>query len=98
VKILASLAAALIVAPVLAIAGSASAGEARIAWRDLDLSSAAGAAALDARIDAAARRMCRGGRIGDRAACHAAIRDEAVSLLPGAARVDYARGRVPLAA
>jgi UrcA family protein len=94
-KILASLAAAL----TLAAAGSASAGEVRIAWGDLDLSTAAGADAFDARIRAAARKMCRNvPMIGGRAACQAAVRDEAVTLLPGAAQVDYALSRVPLVA
>ena len=53
-------------------AGAASAREARVQWGDLDLSSAAGAAAFDARVAAAANRMCRGvkrpaSRINDRA-------------------------------
>jgi UrcA family protein len=94
-KTLASLAAVL----TLAAAGSASAGEVRIAWGDLDLSTPAGADAFDARIRAAARKMCRNvPMIGGRAACQAAVRDEAVTLLPGAAQVDYALSRVPLVA
>lgn len=94
-KTLASLAAVLIVAA----AGSASAGEARIRWGDLDLSTAAGAEAFDARIRDAARKICRGVPVtAGRAACHAAVRDEAVSLLPGAAQVDYALSRIPLVA
>lgn len=94
-KTLASLAAVL----TLAAAAPASAGEVRIAWGDLDLSSAAGADAFDARIRAAARKLCRSvPMIGGRAACHAGVRDEAVSLLPGAAQVDYSLSRVPLVA
>ena len=94
-KTLASLVAVL----TLATAGAASAQEARVAWGDLDLSTAAGADAFDARVRAAARKMCRGvPMIGGRAACHAAVRDEAVGLLPGAAQVDYALSRVPLVA
>ena len=94
-KTLASLAAVL----TLAAAGSASAGEVRIAWGDLDLSTPAGADAFDARVRAAARKMCRNvPMIGGRAACQAAVRDEAVTLLPGAAQVDYALSRVPLVA
>ena len=97
-KTLASLAAVLIVASA-AGAASAQTGGARIAWGDLDLSTAAGAEAFDARIRAAARKMCRGVPVtAGRAACHAAVRDEAVSLLPGAAQVDYALSRVPLVA
>ena len=95
-KTLASLAAVLIVA---ATAGTASAREARVAWGDLDLSTAAGADAFDARVRAAARKLCRNTpMIGGRAACLAAVRDEAVTLLPGAAQVDYALSRVPLVA
>jgi UrcA family protein len=92
-KTLASLVAVLIVAA----AGSASAQEARIRWGDLDLSTPAGADAFDQRVRAAARKLCRGpSTIGDRAACRQAVRDEAVTLLPGAAQVDYALSRVPL--
>ncbi len=96
-KTLASLAAVL----VLAAAGSASAQEARIAWSDLDLSSAAGAEAFDARVEAAARKLCRNARtpgrlVNDRAWCRAAVQAEAVRLLPGRAQVDYALSRLPL--
>lgn len=96
-KVLASLAAVL----TLAAAGSAAAGEARIRWNDLDLSTAAGADAFDARLDAAARRMCRearrpGSRIGDRAWCRSAFRSEAIRQLPGTAQVEYALSRLPL--
>lgn len=82
----------------LAAAGAAVAQEARIAWRDLDLSTAAGAAAFDARVAAASDRLCRdarrpGSRLEDGAYCRAAVRAEAVAALPGAARIDYARGR-----
>ncbi len=96
-KILASLAAVL----TLAAAGAASAQEARVRWGDLDLSTAAGADAFDARLDAAARRMCRdarrpGSRIGDQAFCLSAFRDEAIRQLPGTAQVEYALSRLPL--
>ena len=98
-KTLPSLAAVL----VLTAAGSASAQEARIAWSDLDLSSAAGARAFDGRVEAAARRLCRNARapgrlVNDRAWCRAAVQAEAVRLLPGRARVDYALSRLPLVA
>lgn len=96
-KALASLAAVL----ALAAAGSVSAQEARIAWGDLDLSSAAGADTFDARVEAAARTLCRGAkkpgsRISDRAFCRAAVQSEAVRLLPGRAQVEYALSRLPL--
>lgn len=97
-KILASLVAALTVG---LAAGAASAQEARISWGDLDLSSAAGADAFDARVEAAARKLCRNARapgtlINDRAWCRAAVRAEAVRLLPGRVQVDYALSRLPL--
>ncbi len=82
-------------------AGAASAQEARVQWGDLDLASPAGAAAFDARVTAAASRLCRGvkrpgSRINDRAFCRAAFRDEAVRQLPGAVQVDYALSRLPV--
>jgi UrcA family protein len=86
-------------------AGSASAQSydgpaARIPFGDLDLSTTAGAAALDARIDAAARTMCRRvirpvSRLNDRANCAAAVRAEAMAQLPNANRRDYAMARLP---
>lgn len=99
-KILASLVAALTVG---LAAGTASAQEARVRWGDLDLSSPAGADVFDARIAAAAGRMCRGvkrpgSRINDRAFCRAAFRDEAVRQLPGAVQLDYALSRLPIVA
>ena len=56
----------------------------RVQWGDLDLSSAAGADAFDARVAAAADRMCRGvkrpaSRISDRAFCRAAVRAAAAA-------------------
>ena len=97
-KTLASLVAALTVS---LAAGTVSAQEAHVRWGDLDLASAAGADAFDARVTAAASRMCRGvkrpgSRINDRAFCRAAFRDEAVRQLPGSAQVDYALSRLPV--
>ena len=97
-KTFASLVAALTVG---LAAGAASAQEARISWSDLDLSSAAGADAFDARIAAAARKLCRSARspgrlINDRAWCRAAVQAEAVRQLPGRVQVDYALSRVPV--
>ena len=99
-KTLASLVAALTVS---LAAGAASAQAARISWGDLDLSSAAGADAFDARVSAAADRLCRGvgrpgSRIIDRASCRAGVRSEALRQLPGAVQVDYAASRRPIAA
>lgn len=87
----------------LAAGGAASAQDARIVWGDLNLASASGADAFDARIDRAARKMCRGAvrpgsRIPDRTWCMEAVRREAVSGLPGVAQVDYALSRLPIVA
>ncbi|MDO9607179.1 MAG: UrcA family protein [Brevundimonas sp.] len=70
--------------------------DARIAFRDLDLSSAAGAAAFDGRIDRAAADLCRnftvpGSRIVRSEACRSAVRAEAMRQLPRSRQVDYAR-------
>lgn len=83
-----------------ALAGGASA-ETRIAWSDLDLSSPYGAAVFDVRVDAAARRACRGARapgsrISDRAFCTAAVREEAVRALPARTQADYVLARLPV--
>lgn len=83
-----------------ATAGAASA-ETRIAWSDLDLSSPTGAAAFDARVDAAARRACRKARapgrlVSDRDFCVAAVREEALRALPSHGRFDYALARLPM--
>ena len=85
------------------IASAASAQEARIAWGDLDLGSTVGVQAFDARVETAARQMCRdarrpNSRISDRSGCQAAVRAEAVRQLPRAARVDYAQARGQLTA
>lgn len=70
--------------------------DARIPFGDLDLSSAAGAAAFDARVDQAADRMCRnftvpGSRIVRSDDCRASVRAEALRQLPRASQVEYAR-------
>lgn len=93
-KVLASVTAAC----VLAAAGAVSAQDARIAYSDLDLSTVAGADAFDARVTAAARKMCRGARRpgslqSDRDFCRSAVQSEAMRGLPTAARADYASAR-----
>ena len=70
--------------------------DARIAFGDLDLSSAAGSAAFDGRIDQAAAGLCRnftvtGSRIANRQACRSAVRAEAMRQLPRSRQIDYAR-------
>jgi UrcA family protein len=96
-KAFASLAAVL----VLAAAGSAAAQEARIAFGDLDMSSAVGADAFDARVETAVRSLCRGARkpgsfISDHDFCRAAVKAEAVRRLPARIQVDYALSRLPV--
>lgn len=93
-KTLASLTAVL----VLAVAGSASASDARIVLRDLNLATVSGADAFDRRVETAARTLCRdshrtGTRISDRASCEAAVRREVLRQLPDSVRVDYAASR-----
>lgn len=80
--------------------GSASAQTARIPFGDLDLSTTAGAAAFDARIDTAAKAMCRNvtrpaSRLNDSANCAAAVRAEALAQLSNASQHDYAQARLP---
>ncbi|CAN5329344.1 hypothetical protein BH10PSE2_BH10PSE2_07350 [soil metagenome] len=86
----------------LALAGAASAQDARIAFGDLDMSSTAGAAAFDARVEAAARDLCRsvqttGSRIDHSESCRAAVRAEARSQLSPSARESYAVARAAMA-
>lgn len=97
-KVLASLTAVL----VLASAGAASAGQARVAFSDLNLATAAGAATLDQRIEVAARDLCRRAhrpvsRILDRESCKVAVRAEVLRQLPAAAQADYAASRAAVA-
>lgn len=84
-----------------AIAGAASAQTARIPYGDLNLSTAAGVAAFDARVTDAAQSMCKDAtrpisRLNDSSYCTAAVRAEAVSQLPAQARAQYAANRRPI--
>lgn len=74
-------------------AGAASAQDYRIAFGDLDLGSVAGADAFDARVNTAARRACRSGAPLSDYQCRVRFRAEAMRLLPGIRRDDYARAR-----
>jgi len=86
-------AAAFIAAAVVASAGSALAQDYRIAFGDLDLGSAQGAAQFDARVSDAARDACRRGAPIADSQCRGRFRAEAMRLLPPARRDDYARAR-----
>jgi UrcA family protein len=74
-------------------AGAASAQDYRIAFGDLDLASASGADAFDARVNRAARRACRTSAPLADHQCRGRFREEAMRLLPGVRRDDYARAR-----
>jgi UrcA family protein len=52
-----------------------------VSFRDLDLSTAHGAQALHARIEAAARDVCRGTELTDYDACRARAVDSAVKVV-----------------
>ncbi|PZQ43984.1 MAG: hypothetical protein DI570_28810 [Phenylobacterium zucineum] len=74
-------------------AGAASAQDYRIAFGDLDLASVSGADAFDARVNREARRACRASAPLVEHQCRARFRAEAMRLLPGVRREDYARAR-----
>ena len=84
--------AALAATAMLAVASAASAQEARVAYGDLDLSTAAGAQTLDQRINTVAAELCRNSRASDtrlnRRAnrCVSDTRDHIRSQLPREAR------------
>jgi len=80
-------------AALLLSAGAAAAQDQRIPFGDLDLGSIEGAAAFDARVNAAANRVCRLGAPMPDAQCRARFRVEAMRLLPTVRRDDYARAR-----
>lgn len=89
-KILLSLAAAAL----LHAAPAAAQDTARVPFGDLDLSTAAGADAFDARVSAVARDACQlsSPRLIDRV-CVRRITNDAVRGLPQARQQDYARAR-----
>lgn len=79
-----------------AVVAPATAQDARIRYGDLDLSTAAGAAAFDARVEEAGARLClemrRMGRLAvNQSHCLTIVRQEALRELPRARQTDYAR-------
>ena len=84
---------AFIAAAVVASAGSAIAQDYRIAFGDLDLATAEGAAQFDRRVTRAARSACNGIAPLAASSCFVRFRAEARSLLPTDRREDYARAR-----
>lgn len=97
------LVATVLAACALAGASAASAEPTRIPYGDLNLASTEGAAAFEARVDAAARQFCRVtprplSRLAERVNCEREFRDEAFSLLPSHAQARYAVSRLPVVA
>ncbi|MBJ7446303.1 MAG: UrcA family protein [Brevundimonas sp.] len=68
-------------------------GRVQVRIGDLDISTVAGAAALDRRIDRAARSACAGGLGLQVHRCRAMVRNDLMDALPVARRQDYARAR-----
>jgi UrcA family protein len=78
----------------LAASGASAQDTARIRYGDLDLSTAAGVAAFDARSEAAARDYCQRDRnVASYERCVRAFQRAVADRLPAAARADYARIR-----
>lgn len=74
-------------------AGAAGAQDYRIAFGDLDLESAHGAARFDQRVNQTARAACTTGALLADAQCVRRFRVEAFLQLPRVRRDDYARAR-----
>lgn len=95
--LIAALAAALsLTAPAAALAQDGRAQSASVNWDDLDVTTPAGAAELDTRINAAARRACRGVRatgtnMSQTAFCRSQIKQTVVGQMDEATRDAYAR-------
>lgn len=87
------LAATAALAAVVLSSGAASASEYRIAIGDLNFATPQGASTFDQRVRRAGLAACMGGSSLDQAHCRREFRIEAQSLLPLAAREDYARAR-----
>lgn len=88
-----ALAAATAVAVALTAAGAASAADLRIAYGDLDLSTAQGAQIFDRRVSRAARTACRGGSALEAGRCVIHLRAEIHALMPTAVQQAYALSR-----
>jgi len=84
---------ALSTAAVLVAAGSASAMNATVRYGDLDLTTPAGTARLDARIASTANAACAAYAGLQRRNCRSAIRKEAIDQLPTPRRTDYTLNR-----
>lgn len=77
----------------LVTSGAATAQDSRIRFGDLDLATPEGAARFDRRVDRAARSLCGGQSPLVTTACVTRFKAETQTLLPGARREEYARGR-----
>lgn len=82
--------------PAAALAQDAEAPRASVQWDDLDVTTAAGAAELDTRINTAARRACRGMRVtGSNMSqvgfCRSQIRESVLARMDEPTREAYKR-------
>jgi UrcA family protein len=91
-----TLAAATAVAVALTAAGAASARDVRVAYGDLDLSTAHGAQIFDRRVSRAVRSACQGGSPLEASRCVVSLRAELHSLMPASAQRAYALSRARL--
>ena len=83
-------------APAAALAQDARAQPTAVSWDDLDVTTAAGAAELDSRINTAARRACRGMRatgtnMSQVGFCRSQIRDSVLGRMDQPTREAYTR-------
>lgn len=100
VRFAAALAAAALAisAPAFASVQSEEASSGPVQWADIDITTPEGAAELDARINASARRACRGMRstgsnMSQTAFCRTAIRDSVLQRMDEPTREAYNRAR-----
>ena len=95
--VIAAVAAALsLTAPAAVFAQDGRAQSATVVWDDLDVTTPAGAAELNSRINTAARRACRGVRatgsnMSQTAFCRSQIKETVVGQMDEATREAYAR-------
>ena len=84
--------------PAMAVAQSEAATGGPVSWSDLDVATPEGAAELDARINASARRACRGMRstgsnMSQTAFCRSQIRESVLLRMDEPTREAYNRAR-----
>ena len=97
-RIAAAAAALCLTAPIAVSAQEVGEVTTSVAWNDLDVTTPAGAAQLDQRINTAARRACRGVRatgtnMSQTAFCRSQIRDSVMARMDEPTREGYAQAR-----